>query len=200
MIKRWMAASKMKLFAALMGCLVWQIAQAGIPLWTITPAQGVSVKQNISKKSIIQIQYIVQNQSNKPKNLFVRPLPGLSQSSPCKLGPKGENGSSCTLILTVTGSAIENDGLHVGPYLCNGSATSSECYQPSPNQNSLDISVVPTTAILSLSGSPLMLRPTYANLPGMTGSITLTNTSNSVSATNVSASLPPDWIRMHPIA
>ncbi|MFC3907881.1 delta-60 repeat domain-containing protein [Legionella dresdenensis] len=184
--------------AGLLFCLTAMAAQAGIPLWTIVPALGSNPTQIIPANGTGSVQYVVQNQSQKPKQLVITPIPGIAQTAPCHLSPKGQAGSSCNLTLAITGSALPPGGIHGGPVLCqanaDGSPNSDQCYRPS-QANSLNITLItaPNVATITVTGSPLLLFPAYPNLSGITRTITVTNQSTDVTAMNVTATLPADW-------
>lgn len=89
--------------------------QAAKPLWTLIPAAGSNPTQTVAENGIANVQYIVQNQSSKPKQLTILAIPGVKQTAPCQAAPKGDLGSSCTLNLTITGSSLPPKGVHGGP-------------------------------------------------------------------------------------
>jgi hypothetical protein len=118
--------------------LMCQTAGAATPLWTLIPAPGSNPTQTVSVNGTATVQYVVQNQSAKPKKLVLKPMQGISQSAPCKLA----SGSRCILTLIIKGSALPKSGIHGGPALCqansDGSPNPNQCYQPS-SANSLNI-------------------------------------------------------------
>lgn len=71
-----------------LSCLIWATAQASQPLWTITPAPGSNPTQTLPENRTATVQYVVQNQSVKPKNLVIQSIPGITQTAPCLLSPK----------------------------------------------------------------------------------------------------------------
>ncbi|MCC5791720.1 MAG: DUF1566 domain-containing protein, partial [Legionellaceae bacterium] len=115
--------------------LLWAGAQAAVPLWTIVPTPGSNPTQTVPENSTSTVQYVVQNQSGKTKQLVIQSLPGIVQTTTCQLAPKGQAGSSCILNLAITGSALPEAGVHGGPNVCqanaNGSPNPNQCYQPS---------------------------------------------------------------------
>ncbi|MCC5792380.1 MAG: DUF1566 domain-containing protein [Legionellaceae bacterium] len=169
--------------------LLWATAQATAPLWTIVPATGNHPTQTVPENDIATVQYVVQNQSSKPKTLVMQALPGITQATACQLAPRGQAGSSCTLNLTITGSALPPDGVHGGPALCqanpDGSPNPNQCYQPS-SANSLNISRG------SVAGASITVHPSVLNFAlENTGLVTVTNSMTSPqSAANVVASIP----------
>ena len=72
---------------------------AAKPLWLFTPQTATEI--TILKGSTAQVVYTVQNQSLQAKTLFIKPIAGISQSTPCVLPAKG----SCTLTLNIIGSS-----------------------------------------------------------------------------------------------
>lgn len=104
---------------------------AGTPIWTFSPPNPSSIL--ISDNDTPTIQYLVTNASNKPKNLILKPQPGLSASS-CYLPNKG---STCTLTVTINGNQTPEEGIHTGPVLCQ-QANPNQCYQPPP-ENQLNV-------------------------------------------------------------
>lgn len=123
-------------------------------------------------------------------------MAGIRQSTVCNLAPKGQSGSNCTLDLTITANDLPPNGIHGGPVLCQALADGAPnpllCYQPSA-ANSLNITKTTAQAGLSISGSPLILFPSYPTTTGIMRSITVTNNDANLTAMNVAALLPPDW-------
>lgn len=176
-----------KVIVGTVSMLMISATQAAMPLWTFTLAPGSQPTQTLQVNSTATVQYAVQNQSGKPKRLVMQSMQGVVQSTPCQLAPKGQAGSSCTLILTITGSALPASGAHGGPRLCqansDGSPNPNQCYQPSA-ANILNISRGPAAEI---TVSPSTLRFGA----GSTGSVMVTNSTLSVeSAKNVAATIP----------
>lgn len=169
--------------------LMMTVAQAAEPLWTIIPAPGSNPTQTVSKNRVATLLYVVQNQSGKPKNLVIQPIPGIAQTAPCQLSPKGRAGSSCTLNLAITGSRLPSNGVHGGPSLCqanmDGSPNPNQCYQPS-RANSLHITRGPATnARITVNPSALSF------VAGNNGLITVTNSlASSERARTVVATIP----------
>jgi hypothetical protein len=178
-----------KTFVGVLFCLLWGTIQASEPLWTIVPAPGSNPSQTIPQNATATVLYIVQNQSRKPKTLVMQSIPGITQTTPCPLLPKGQAGSSCTFNLSVTGSALPQAGIHGGPIICqanpDGSPNSNQCYRPS-SANNLNI-----TPGLS-AGATITVDPsTLYFLSGNTGLVTITNSVTSLqSANNVAATIP----------
>ncbi|ASQ46512.1 DUF1566 domain-containing protein [Legionella clemsonensis] len=164
-------------------------AHAGTPLWTIFPAPGSNPTQIVPENGTATVNYRVQNQSSKSKRLTIQPIPGIIQTTTCKLTPKGKIGSSCSLILAITGSALPKNGVHGGPVLCqsnpDGSPNPNQCYQPNM-ANSLNITRRPS------AGAVITVNPTSLNLfRGKIGLVTITNSATSPEpAYNVGASIP----------
>ena len=95
---------------------------AAKPLWLFTPQTATEI--TILKGSTAQVVYTVQNQSLQAKTLFIKPIAGISQSTPCVLPAKG----SCTLTLNIIGSSLSGDVIG-GPILCQ-QGNDLQCYQP----------------------------------------------------------------------
>jgi hypothetical protein len=128
---------KHPLLTSIIGLFLMGQAYAGAQLWTFSAPNPSSV--TVSPQGTATVQYTVTNQSNKPKNLILKPTLGLS-ASPCLLTTKG---STCNLTITVTGSQVPAGGIHSGPILCEackGNPNLNPCSQPSPG-NQLNISV-----------------------------------------------------------
>ncbi|MDI9819398.1 MULTISPECIES: DUF1566 domain-containing protein [unclassified Legionella] len=178
-----------KILASLLSWLMVSMAHAGGPLWTITPAPGSNPTQTVPENRTATIQYIIQNQSQKPKKLVIQTMPGIVQTTSCQLAPKGQVNSSCTLNLSITGSALPKDGIHGGPRVClanaDGSPNPNQCYQPS-SANSLNISRGPAVGVM-ITASPSSLN----FVAGNNGLVTITNSATSPEpANNIAASIP----------
>lgn len=161
------------------------IAHAGIPVWTFSPLTPTSV--SVPGNGTATIQYLVTNQSKKTHTLMLKLIQGVSQDvsagyckNPFILGYQ----QSCALKLNVSGRQLLGNIIG-GPVVCEQGIYSLECYQPSA-ANQLDIQLLNpiTTAIISVSGSPLTLTTN-----GVSGTIIVTNTSSELAATNVTAIL-----------
>ena len=163
---------------------------AAFPLWTFTPNINYPPQVSITPNQTATVVYTVQNQSYKAKSLVIKATPGVEQVYPCQLAPVGQPGSSCSLILTVTGNKLSNDGVHTGPILCqsnsNGTPNSNQCYQPSA-ADSLNVTVTHPTAGVTISVNPFI----FLMAENSTETVTVTNDANSSdSANNVSATIP----------
>lgn len=161
------------------------MTQAGNPLWTFAPLTPTSISVPANGTGIVQ--YTVTNQSRKTHTLVMNTIQGITQDTsgsycknPFTLGYQ----QSCTLKLNITGSQLSSN-LNGGPVVCDQGGQGLQCYQPSTS-NLLNITLASpiTTAIISISGSPLTLTTN-----GAPGTITVTNTSSELSATNVTAQL-----------
>ena len=120
----------------------------------------------------------------------MKPIPGIVQLFPCQLTPIGQPGSSCSLILAITGNALSTKGVHKGPILCqsnsNGTPNSNQCYQPSA-ADSLNITVTNPSVGVTISVNPFILLMAEHS----TGTVTVTNDAgSSASANNVAATIP----------
>ncbi len=137
-------------------------AVQAVPVWSFTPDTSFSPTTSVTSTGITTVKYTITNNSSKPHNLAIMPQPGVSQNGPCSLGSKG---STCTLILTIAGSALPASGLSGGPVLCqtqpDGRTPSPlMCYQPS-TADSLAITIVPH----NLSMLPIPSQDATANQP-----------------------------------
>ncbi|HAT8189616.1 TPA: DUF1566 domain-containing protein, partial [Legionella pneumophila] len=104
-----------RIFISVSAFFILDTASAGIPLWTFTPQSATTLQVPVNGSAIIQ--YTIKNQSSKSHRLVIVPVPGLSQTAPCQLAPKGATGDTCTLNLVVTGSALPEVGISGGPSL-----------------------------------------------------------------------------------
>lgn len=175
-------------------------AQAGIPLWSIIPNGSPEV--SVSATGTATVQYTVSNNSKKAHRLTLsaKTPKGIGQSGPCILGPKGAMNSTCTLTLTINGSALPSNTVSGGPILCqtnaNRTPNPNQCYQPSPG-NTLVITrtTAPGATTLSTSILPpsilaLSVKSTSVNaaLTGNARQITIKNTgANEAIGVSVSA-------------
>ena len=168
-------------------------AQAGIPVWSFTPVAGFLPATTVSSTGTATVKYTVRNNSSKAHHLVIKSQTGVSQNSPCVLGHQG---STCTLSLIITGSALPASGFTGGPVLCqanlDGTPNPNECYQPS-KADSLAITVTQGAPILSASTANLALSVkatgTNAALTGNARQITITNNGDAP-ATGLSISYP----------
>ncbi|CAM2944368.1 protein with a bacterial immunoglobulin-like domain [Legionella steigerwaltii] len=145
-----------KLLTGVVAFLMMAVAYAGTPLWTFTPDPQFPPKVSVSSTGTATVKYTVTNKSKKKHTLVIQPQEGVSQTQPCQLEPKGSSNSSCTLTLTITGSALPSHGISGGPVLCqtnpDGTPNPSQCYQPSL-ANSLNITIS-TATLVSLTVNP----------------------------------------------
>lgn len=163
---------------------------AAHPLWTFTPDPNYPPQIAINPAQTTSIVYSVQNNAHKNKHLVIKSIPGVVQSLPCFVNPIGQPGSSCFLVLAITGNALAPEGVHNGPILCeansNGTPNSNQCYQPSP-VNQLNITVNKPSAGVTINVNPFILLMEQNS----TGTITVTNNStSSAPANNVIATIP----------
>lgn len=183
-----------RILAGLLTSLLWTAAQAGEPLWIIFPAPGNNPTQTVPYNSTSTMQYVVQNQSYKPKRVVIQSMSGIVQTSPCQLMPKGQPGSSCTLNLVITGSALPKAGIHGGPGVCETNPDDSpnlgQCFLPNVPEHTLNISKGAfEKAGLAVSPAALDLLA-ESSTPGF---LTITNNSIGLTALNVQAILPAKW-------
>ncbi len=165
-------------------------AQAAFPLWTFAPNINYPPHVSITSNQTATVVYTVQNQSYKAKSLVIKPIPGVVQLFPCLLAPIGQQGSSCSLILAVTGNALPTDGIHSGPILCqsnsNGTPNANQCYRPSAT-DSLNVTLAQPSVGVTISVSPYILLMAEQS----SGTVTVSNSANSsASANNVTATIP----------
>ncbi|MFJ1269285.1 hypothetical protein ACD661_12025 [Legionella lytica] len=161
-------------------------AYAGIPLWSFEALTSTNFP--LGPTDTATVQYTVYNQSQRAKTLVLHSslTPGVQQTSPCILAPKSQQGT-CLLTLKVSGNALPANGIHGGPVLCqanaDGSPNPNQCYRPSP-ASALNIQKVntPVLASLAVSSNALQLQ-TF----GSAQTITITNLSTNITATNVNA-------------
>ncbi|KTD64252.1 hypothetical protein Lsan_0947 [Legionella santicrucis] len=162
------------------------MAQAGKPLWTFTPDKNFPPKISVSTTGTATVLYTVANNSSKPHNLVLKPQVGISQNTPCTLGPKGSGNATCQLTLTIHGSELPASGIAGGPALCqenpDGSPNFNQCYQPN-QADVLTVTVAQAGPLLSTSTTNLALSVTGLTLnsllSGQPRVITITNTGNS---------------------
>lgn len=182
-----------RILSGVFASLMWVTAQSAVPLWTIVPAPGSNPTQTVPENSTSTVQYVVQNQSGRTKQLVIQSIPGIVQTTTCQLAPKGQAGSSCILNLAITGSSLPKVGIHGGPNVCqanaNGHPNPNQCYRPSA-AHILNIGKgTAEQAAITVNPAALDL---VAN-SGMPGFLTITNNSTSITAQNVQALLPAIW-------
>ncbi|MFA5959583.1 MAG: DUF1566 domain-containing protein [Tatlockia sp.] len=170
-------------------CLI-STAYAAYPLWVFTPNPNFPPKISIHSTQTATVVYSVQNQSNKAKSLVMQSIAGVVQSLPCQLTPFGQPGSSCSLVLAVSGNALPKEGVHNGPILCEansyGVPNPNQCYRPGAADN-LNITLTNPTVGVTIRVDPFILLIAEHS----TGIVTVTNsTSSSASAKNVTATIP----------
>jgi len=165
-------------------CLLgMNIAVAGIPVWTITALTPTHVE--VPANSTALVRHRITNNSSKPHNLSLQPIHATTQlitgagicGNPMVLAGK----ASCILSLRIIGSAL-TEAVVGGPVLCEQGST-LQCYRPAPT-DILHITQAPaiTDAPISINSSPLTLTTS-----GPTGTLTVTNDSLIVAATNVAS-------------
>ena len=181
---------KKAVLTVFLSCLMLCTAQAATPLWTMVPATGSNPTKTVPVNNTAVVQYLVNNQSARPKQLMILPMPGITQTTECQLAPKGQAGSSCLLTLAIKGAALPSSGIRGGPKLCqtnpNGTPNPNQCYQPSA-ANSLNIERGPAALLATISVSPRALLFTV----NTSSSVTVSNSaSSSTSAKNILASIP----------
>jgi len=164
------------------------------PLWTFTPLTETTVP--VSPNSIATIQYTVTNQSKKHKHtLLMVPIVGITETTTCGNPMALPPQASCTLTLQVMGNKLTGNVVD-GPYLyqqgTDCGATSLQCYRPKKEDLlNITLSAVPE-AILTVNPLTLALSvndtTTNAALTGNPRQITITNSSTTVTAYDVTYS------------
>lgn len=184
-------------------CMITTTVHASIPAWSITPNGSPAVTVNATGTATVS--YTVTNHSKKPHRLVLsaKTETGISQTgSPCVLAAKSPTNPNptCTLVLSINGSALLANNLSGGPSLCqtnpDGTPNTNQCYQPDPN----DVLVItrtttPGATTLSTSVAPpsilaLSVNNTALNtaLTGNARYITIQNTgTNEATGLSVSA-------------
>ena len=175
-------------------CCVISTAYAGYPLWTFTPNPNFPPNISMRSNQTGIVVYTVQNQSHKAKSLMLKSTPGVTQSLPCNLNPVGQPGSSCSLVLAITGNTLPKEGLHTGPILCetnlDGTPNANQCYRPSSADN-LNINLTQPSVGVTITVDPFILFVAQPSSGPGTGTVTVTNEINSSdSAKNVTATIP----------
>lgn len=77
--------SLIKASLSALSLLVLSNTYATTPLWTLTPAAGSSTTLNVLPTGTAVVQYVVQNQSNRAKNIVIQPIQGVTQAAPCQV-------------------------------------------------------------------------------------------------------------------
>lgn len=165
--------------------------QAGVQVWSFSPNGSPAV--SVSALDTATVSYTVTNNSRKPHRLVLssKTPAGISQTGgPCVLAAKSPTtpNPTCTLTLSINGSALPANNLSGGPSLCqtnsNGTPNPNQCYQPNrsdvlvitrttaPGATTLSTSV-PSPSILALSVNDIALN---AALTGNARHITIQNT------------------------
>lgn len=177
-----------KLLTGILVFLMTTAVYAGTPLWTFTSDAGFPPKVSVSSIGTVTVKYTVTNQSKKNHTLVMQPQEGISQAQLCQLGPKGSASSACTLILTITGSALPSGSISGGPVLCqanpDGTPNPNQCYQPS-QANSLNVTVLPRASLVSIAITPAT--PSIAK--GTTQQFAAIGTYSDASTQNITSSV-----------
>jgi len=174
---------KNRLVVGLLAILCITTVQAGTPLWTFAPLTATTL--SVPSTETATVQYRVTNQSKKTHTLTMQPNPAITQLT-TGLGVCGNpfvllGGASCTLSLQVNGGQL-TQSISGGPDVCE-QGSSLQCYRPALNDILRITQDSPiTTATITVSGSPLTLTTN-----GLTGMLTISNTSLAVAATNITS-------------
>jgi hypothetical protein len=185
-MKRLRLANKVLGLGAL--CIITTVVHAGIPLWSFSPNGSPQV--TVSATGTATVIYTVTNNSKKPHQLMLssKTPSGISQSGgPCVLEGKSltNPNPTCTLTLSINGSALPANTVSGGPFLCQANANNTpnpnQCYQPSPGDDLvITRTAAPGTTTLSTSiAPPSILALSVNNPPSLTGNaryITIQNT------------------------
>lgn len=170
--------------------LLSSLLQAGQPLWTFTPDASYPPTVSVAPGETATIKYTMTNQSTKTHTLVMTPIAGITQvttagncSNPFVLG----NHQSCILTLQVDGNMLPGN-IFGGPQVCQ-QGNQLQCYQPSFSDTLHITKVANNSAGITVTPSTLALI-TNSQTPGY---LTVTNSSTTVTATNIAATLPPDW-------
>lgn len=169
--------------------LVTSTSYAAYPLWTFAPNINYPAQISVNPSQTATVVYTVQNQSYRAKSLVMKPIPGVVQSFPCQLAPIGQPGSSCSLILTVTGNRLPSGGIHTGPILCqsnsDGTPNPNQCYRPSATDN-LNVTLTNPSVGVTITVNPFIL----LMAENSTETVTVTNEASSQApADNVTATI-----------
>ncbi|CAM2958121.1 transmembrane protein (fibronectin III domain and Gp5 C-terminal repeat) [Legionella steigerwaltii] len=125
-------------------CLI-AATHADIPLWSFSPDTGFPPQLKVSSIGTATVKYKITNNSKKAHQLVIKSITGINQAEPCLVGPKGKGNDTCSLTLTVEGSALSTNGLSGGPSLCqanpDGTPNLNQCYQPG-KEDSLSITLI----------------------------------------------------------
>ena len=165
-------------------CIITTTVHAGMPVWSFSPNGSPQV--SVSATGTAVVSYTITNNSKKPHRLVLssKTPAGISQSGgPCVLmGKSPENPNpTCTLTLSINGSALPADNISGGPILCqvndNDTPNLSQCYQPSsgdtlvitrttaPGATTLSTSIAPPSILaLSVNSSPLTGNARYITI------------------------------------
>lgn len=179
-------------------CIITTTVHAGIPLFSFSPNGSPQV--TVSATGTATVSYTVTNNSKKPHRLVLssQTPAGISQpGGPCVLlgkSPTNPN-PTCTLTLSINGSALPADDISGGPILCqvndNDTPNLSQCYQPSSGDTLvITRTTAPGATTLSTSILPPSILALSVNMPPLTGNaryITIQNTGTN-QATGLSAS------------
>ncbi|NNM58836.1 MAG: hypothetical protein HKM04_03390 [Legionellales bacterium] len=181
-ITRWILSISLLLFSSLL--------LAGQSIWTFTPVSGFPPTVSVAPGGTATIKYTMTNQSSQTHTLVMTPIAGITQVTTA--GNCGNpfiltNHQSCTLTLTVDGNTLPGN-ITGGPQVCQ-QGSQLQCYQPNFADSLQITKVANNTAGITVSPSTLALTA-YSQTPGY---LTVTNTSTSITATNIVATLPPSW-------
>ena len=157
------------------------------PKFTLIPTTPTTV--SVLSNAVTTVQYTVTNKTKVTRTLTMKPIAGITQTTSgagiCTNPFTLAHNQSCSLTLQINGAAV-SDHITSGPEVCktmsDGDNTPDPflCSQPSQN-DSLNITRV---APANISANPAQLNLVAG---GQTRIITITNNSNSLTATNIAA-------------
>ena len=162
----------LRLSGSIMAFGLFSAANAGGPLWTLTPLTATTL--SVPSNETATVQYTVTNQSTKTHTLTMQSMQGITQLT-TGLGVCGNpfvlrGKASCTLSLQVNGSQLTQP-ISNGPIVCEQGST-LQCYRPAQaNLLAITQAAAINAATLTVTSSPLTLT---AN--GSTGMLTINNT------------------------
>jgi hypothetical protein len=173
----------LRLSGSIMALGLFSAANAGSPLWTLTPL--TATRLSVPSNDTATVQYTVTNQSSRIHTLSMQSIQGITQltTGPGVCGNpfilRGK--ASCTLSLQVNGSQLTQP-ISDGPIVCEQGST-LQCYRPaSAHLLAITQAAAITDATITVTGSPLTLTTS-----GPTGTLTINNTSLIVTATNIAS-------------
>lgn len=177
--------------------LIGGLVQAGTyPKFSIIPITPTSF--NLPFNESAMVSYVVTNNTKLTRTLVMEPILGITQSTntfgSCQYPFTLISQQSCILTLNIIGNQLPLNGLHGKmPKVCkilgpgNNNPDPFLCSQANP-LHALNITVInELLAEITANPNPLVL------LTRNTKTLTITNTSSSIIAHNIHATLPANW-------